>query len=100
MTALTREEFEALARKLARDGRLVEAGWIAFRMECIPPAASDMQLSEMRKAFMAGAHHLFFSVVASVDAGDEPTDADMLRMDKIAAELRGFYETELKGAGR
>ena len=37
------------------DQRTLEAAWLVFRQRDISPTASDVQLGEMRKAFMAGA---------------------------------------------
>ena len=39
---------------------------------------------------MAGAQHTFASVMTMLEPGDEPTAADLSRMDKIAAELEAF----------
>jgi hypothetical protein len=37
----------------------------------------------MQLAFMAGAEHVWSSVINMLDPGEEPTDADMRRMDLI-----------------
>jgi hypothetical protein len=95
-----REDFlQALSRQLADDGKLIEAGWVALQMQAIPPSAPAVQIKEMRMAFMAGAQHLFASIVSIMDDDREPTDADMRRMDLISAELEAFGE-ELKRDGR
>ena len=91
-----RAVLDDMARRLADEGKLVEAGWIAFRLSCIPMTASDVQLREMRIAFMSGAHHLFFAIIQAIEEGDEPTDSDLERMDKVAAELKAFLDGELK----
>jgi hypothetical protein len=44
----------------------------------------------MRLAFMAGAQHLFASIMAFLDPGTEETDADLRRMGLIADELEAF----------
>lgn len=76
-----------VAKKLANDGRLIEAGWASLRTMAVDPAAPQVQVDEMRLAFMAGAQHLFASIMGILDPGAEPTDADLRRMDLIAAEL-------------
>jgi hypothetical protein len=81
-----------VSRKLADEGRLIEAGWVSLQASAIPADAPPVQLKEMRMAFMAGAQHLFHSIVGILDADEEPTDADMRRMDLINAELTAFYE--------
>lgn len=79
---------DKLAAKLADDGKLVEAGWVALRRTCMAPDAPPDQVREMRLAFMAGAQHLFASVMAVLDPGDEPSERDLNRMQLIDAELR------------
>ena len=53
----------------------------------IPKDAPAVQLREMQLAFMAGAEHLFSSIMGILDPGEEPTDADLSRMDLIHKEL-------------
>jgi hypothetical protein len=76
-----------VANKLADDGRLIEAGWVGLKLAAIPKDAPQVQVDEMRLAFMAGAQHLFASIMGILDPGEEPTDADLRKMDLIAAEL-------------
>lgn len=97
----TREEIAALAqevsKRLSDEGRLIEAGWAAFRWLVLSPNAPEIQINEMRYAYMAGAQHLFSSILGILDPGQEPTDADMQRMDLIDKELLAFRdEMELR----
>jgi hypothetical protein len=75
-----------VAKKLADDGKLIEAGWVGLKF-AISKDAPQVQVDEMRLAFMAGAQHLFASIMGILDPGEEPTDADLRKMDLIAAEL-------------
>ena len=84
-----------LSKRLADEGKLIEAGWISLRLAVIPLDAPAVQLEEMRNAFMAGAQHLFASLLTILEPDTKPTDADMMRMDLIDQELRAFGE-ELK----
>jgi hypothetical protein len=86
---------ETLSRKLADDGLLIEAGFHLFRAQVMSPDAPEVQVREMRMAWMAGCQHLFASMVGVMDAGDEITHNDMRRMDLIHKELEAFAE-ELK----
>lgn len=86
-----------LQRELANKGLLIEAGWAALRNVWVPKDASPAQVRDMRWAFMAGAQHLFVSIMGTLDEEAEPTDADMARMEKIAAELEAF-EKEIHAA--
>lgn len=83
---------EQLTKKFVDEGRLIEAGWQSMRIIVLPPNVSDVQVDEMRKAFFAGAQHLFGSILSVLDSdGDgEPTPADLNRMELIHNELHDF----------
>lgn len=85
-----RHYLERLSKELADNGKLVEAGWVSLRLACIPDDAPKVQLEEMHMAFFAGAQHLFASIVAVMDPGEEPTAADLNRMDLLHKELQEF----------
>jgi hypothetical protein len=87
-----RELLEALSKRLADEGKLIEAGWMTLRALALSPDASQVQIDEMRMAYMAGAQHLFASIMSVLDPGEEPTDADLRRMDLIEKELAAFRE--------
>jgi len=92
-----RQFLEQLSRKLADEGRLIEAGWVALRIQAIPHNAPAVQLQEMRMAFMAGAQHLFSSIMTILEEGVMETEADMTRMELIHKELETFgKELELR----
>lgn len=88
-----RDNLIKLSRRLADRGQLIESGWTGFRALVIPPSAPQLQVDEMKKAFYAGAHHFFAAVMSVMDDGDEPSDADLARMQNAAAELRSFAAT-------
>jgi hypothetical protein len=81
---------EEITRRLANEGKLIEAGWASLRAMWVPPDAGEAQVRDMRWAFMAGAQHLFSSIMSTLDPDAEPTAADLRRMDLIAAELDAF----------
>ncbi len=85
-----RRYLEQLTKRLADEGKLIEAGFVAMRLTCIPDNAPPEQLREMQMAFMAGANHLFASIMNFLDPGMEETDDDMRRMDLIDKELRDW----------
>ena len=76
-----------ITKELTDKGKLVEAGFAAFRHFVIPKDASPVQVSEMRLAFMAGAEHVFSSIMTMLDPGEEPSSADLRRMDMIHREI-------------
>jgi hypothetical protein len=88
---------ERLTKQLADDGKLIEAGWVALRLAAMPPDAPPVQLTEMRMAFMAGAQHLFSSIISMLEPGSDETPTDLRRMDLIHKELEAFRkELELR----
>lgn len=87
-----RAYLERLTKELADQGKLIESGWIGLRLTAIPLDAPAVQLEEMRKAYMAGAQHLWSSIMTMLDPGADETPADMRRMDLIATELENFAD--------
>ena len=85
-------DLQKLGQELTKQGKLIEAGWIALRIVAIPSDAPQIQLDEMRSAFFAGAQHLFSSIMTILDPGEEPTDADMAHIGWIADELETFIK--------
>lgn len=83
---------DELAKEFANRGQLIEAGWVALRTMWVPEDASEQQVRDMRWAFMAGAQHLFGSIMSTLDEDKEPTEADLKRMDLIDAELKRFSD--------
>lgn len=80
----------SVTKDLTDQGKLVEAGFAAFAHLVIPKDAPAVQVQEMRLAFMAGAEHVFSSIMAIMDPGEEPTDSDLRRMDQIHTELENW----------
>ena len=90
-----------ITKDLMDKGKLIEAGFATMRHLAIPEDASMEEVEAMRFAYMAGAEHLFRSVMVALDPGDEPTDADMRRLELIGQELdewRGRLSAWVKGA--
>jgi hypothetical protein len=71
----------------------IEAGWRSYRDLVMPPDTPDIQRSECRLAFWAGASTLFYSIMDCLDPGEEPTDADEARMAAIHGEIDKFCST-------
>jgi len=77
-----------VTKHLTDSGKLVEAGFAAYvHLTGADKTMSTAALAELQMAFMAGADHLFSSIMSIMDPGEEPTDADLRRMDMIHAEL-------------
>lgn len=90
MGEANRRRAEEMTRKLSDEGRIIEAGWLGLRAMWLPPNCPPDQERDLRWAFMAGAQHLFGSIMTMLDPAEEPTEADLARMDKIDAELKAF----------
>lgn len=82
-----------VTKALVDSGKPIEAGWALYRHQVLPRECSQAQLDETRKAFFAGAQHLFGSIMTMLDPGTEPTDADLTRMDRIHEELAAFVRS-------
>lgn len=76
-----------VTKEFTDKGKLIEAGFAAYAHFVVPKNAPPVQLSETQMAFMAGAEHLWSSIMNILDPGQEPTDADLRRMDLIEREL-------------
>lgn len=63
--------------------------WLTYKA-ILPNTAGATQIIETRRAFYAGADALFRSLLVSLDEDHEPTEADLMKMDDIDAELRQF----------
>lgn len=81
------EYLRRLAKGLADEGKLIEAGFVGFRLGVMHPDSPTDQVVEMRLAFMAGAQHLFSSIMTILEDGNEATPADLKRLDLIQKEL-------------
>jgi hypothetical protein len=71
-------------------------GWESFRKGVIHPKAPPDQLSEMRKAFFAGAIHTFYSLLSKVDEGEEITQKDLELLDNYQKEIEKYGERLIK----
>lgn len=95
MIELTKEQEQFahdVTKALIDRGKLIEAGWEIFRIHVIPKDAPQVQVDEMQLAFMAGADHVYSSIMNMLDPGSEPTDADLKRMDQIDSEIMSWRE--------
>ncbi len=71
---------------------VVETEWQSYMNEVIPPGAPEVQRTESKRAFYAGARSLLRAVVDGFDEGSEATDEDVAGMEEIHAELEKFYQ--------
>lgn len=98
----TKQQIDELTKKLVDSGKLMEAGWLSYKLMVLPEDASEVQRDETRKAFFAGAQHLYASVMGMLEPGAEPTMNDLRRMAAVDAELNQFVEqlkAQMAGSG-
>lgn len=92
-----RRDVRHIAEKITAEaldqGRLIQAGWVAFASVLYPDGMPPMQAAQLRNAFYSGAQHLFASLQVVLDEGQEPTDADMQKFALIDSELSAWVET-------
>jgi hypothetical protein len=94
-----RQVHDAIVKRLADEGKIIAGGFAALRLAIVPADASAAQVNDLRIAYFAGAQHLYASMMATLDPGDDPTPADLQRMSLIDAELRAFaQEMQLRTA--
>lgn len=88
MRQITQEMVDRVGRELIERGLIVLAGFEGYKlMFRVPPNQEERE----RRAFFAGAQHLFSAIMNSgLDEGAEPTEADLVRVDNIAKELKAF----------
>lgn len=96
---MTNEQATNLIKAFTDQGKIIEAGWVSYRHKIVPASAGAVQIEESRRAFFAGAHHLFASIMTVLDPGAEPTESDLKRMDHINDELDAFMR-DLLGGGK
>ena len=89
MTSVTKD----IVRVLIDEGKLIESGFEIMRRMAISPDAPQIQIDEMRLAFMAGAQHLFGSMMTIMDSDELPTADDIRRMEAIQKELEDWEDT-------
>ncbi|WP_018265503.1 hypothetical protein [Methylosinus sp. LW4] len=92
-----REALE-LTRKLANEGKLLEGGFAAF-VSSFEIEIEDQRLSLYRDAYMAGAEHLWSSIMATLDPGSKPTDADLRRAEAIQKEIDIWRDAKIAALG-
>lgn len=88
------EERKALHDKILREfaarGMVVEGGWRSLMVMWGLTGAPEVQKMEMRRAFYAGAQHVFGSIMGLMGPGQEPTEREEKVLSDIHNELDKF----------
>jgi len=82
------------------NSKIMRTGWSQVLEQLIPPKTHPTMVKGFKRFYMAGAQHLFHSLVydAALDEGDEPTEADLSKIDALMHEINEYW-TEV-AAGR
>lgn len=81
----------ALMHNAAQQGRMIEAGWHAFRQIAIPPTAGGAQVHFLREAFFAGANYCFVTTTPLITASNPDQFAEAARrLQMTQQELADF----------
>ena len=92
MDAESAARLEAVAQCMADEGQLLEGGWVIVRGYAVHLHASELQLREMRIAYMAGSQHTFAVTMAALANGN------MRILGLLDAEIETF-KLGLRGYG-
>ncbi len=84
----------ALTHKLVNEGKLIAGGFAAYLMSNKIEVA-DPAMPALNDAYMAGAEHLWASIMATLDPGADETPADMRRMDAIQTEIDAWRTAKM-----
>jgi hypothetical protein len=73
-------------------GQTMAEMWDGFATTVIPDCPpGSVQHDEMKNAFYAGGLCLFNWFMVQMDEGQEPTDADLARVDAMDAEIHHWF---------
>lgn len=80
---------DRIMSSMADDGMVIEGGWQALEAMVLTQAV-PAQREAMRFAYFAGAQHLFAALMAILDPGNDATERDLERIQRIARELAAW----------
>jgi len=84
---------DAVTGEYVDRGQIVALGFAMFIAQEYPNYKESLPVEEgrkLRRAFFAGAQHLFASTFSFLGPGDEPTEKDLQRFTLVAHELNSF----------
>lgn len=77
--------------------KLIEAGWIGYAEHVLPSGANPVQVQETRRAFYAGAAHLFDAITRAVGPDSVSEDDGVVVFDGVQAEIDEFLALVKRG---
>jgi hypothetical protein len=82
---------QAISRRLADEGKLIEAGWLIHRKMVLEDVRLISDIDRYKDTWDASAQHLFSCIFAMMEGGDDETLNDLRRMDNINAEVLAIF---------
>lgn len=76
----------------------IAEAWERFE-RAVLTQASPLQRAEMRKAFYAGAHFVFFMLTNGISEGEEIRESDIQMLEGVAKELDDYRDGVRRAAG-
>lgn len=87
----------AVEQEMLKKGKIIEAGWVGYQLLLGRPITPHYTLDDRRRQdFFAGAQHMYTSFMRIFDEGEEPTRADLKRMEQLHNELEIFTKSVLE----
>lgn len=77
--------------------RLLQGEWETFVEAIGLTAAPEVQRTDMRRAFFAGARAYSGFIMRHASGGDEPIQEDMAMMEALQVEMSAFLEDMMAG---
>lgn len=80
---------DRLLREKSDETNMIETLWLLFAASVEIPTGG-VQWVESRRCFFAGAATLFEAIMRILEPGEDATEADLARMERIAKELERY----------
>jgi hypothetical protein len=78
--------------------KLIEDGWKSYARDVLPKNASEIQITETRRAFYAGAISCFYGLASRLDANAGPlTRRELAIADDLSAEIDDWVARMVRG---
>ena len=80
-----------------RGVKLIEIGWLQYAERILPAGAPRAQKWETRRAFYAGAAHLFRELVERIGPDAAGEDAGVAQLQAVSDEIERFLHDVQRG---
>lgn len=90
MPPTLRTASDAAPRSTSPERKTIAEQWEIWRAAVMPPDVHEVQLTEMRRAFYAGATVLLSALTIGLDEDSEPTADDVAYLERLHQEMKQF----------